>query len=951
MKEELKIALSGNLNEYKSVPFWSWNNSLDEKELVKQIEDMKSAGIGGFIMHARTGLKDEYLGEKWFSCIAACLKKARELNMQAWVYDENGWPSGFVGGKLLKNESFRARYLEYAVGDFDPSAFASYIADEKNGFIRVQKPKDGVKEYHNIYLRISPANTDILNPHVTDAFIAETHEKYYERFKESFGKELAGFFTDEPQYYRWATPYTPYVCEAFSKDGTDVKDGLIWLFVHGEKGYRFRLKYYGELNRLYVTNFYKKIYDWCNAHGCMLTGHSIEESNLAMQMWGGAGVSTSYEYEHIPAIDHLGRKCMGDFAPRQVASVACQLGKKRILTETYACAGNDVTPYELKSIGDAQYFLGVNSTCQHLYPYSMARGGKTDHPPVFSPQGNWFEGFKVFNEYFTRLGYIVANTKECTDIGIIHPLRDVWLDYIGSEIGAGVESVERRFADLLADLRKHGVSYHLIDETILQKHGKTDGDKLIVGNEEYETVLVPEMKSISESTYRLLKEYRGRLYVAAKPQYLDGVKREVELNSNISYGDMLGKAAVKFICEDARSFAVKRAGEIGEFIFVKNLSYDQPSEVLFAGLAAQYKELDLGGLKEKNICDSFVLRAGEGKIFVKDERAKRVRFSCAEQDVTQNFRVTEIGENYLVLDYVRLSKDGKTYGNVRPVYGAFEELLRENYKGKLYIRQEFTLREIVPASLIMEKAKMLSLTVNGAPISLSRGGFDINFEEADVTEHLRIGKNVIEYAIDFYEHDGVHFALFDPLATESLRNCLYFDTSIEPAYLRGKFIVNKDLSLSKAARLPDVTDNLPQEGYPFFKGSVTYEGTIEKAETGRTEIDLRGRFLTAEIIAGDRRENIVLDTCADVTDLLMAGKNKVRITIRSSLRNLFGPHHYIEAEPLAVSPYHFEFRGEWRGGKNPENYTDEYHSMPFGIRQILVKNIEEAEIGESSDNK
>lgn len=97
MNTKLKQALSGKLKEYRSIPFWSWNNYLDEAELCRQIEEMKSAGIGGFIMHARTGLKEEYLGEKWFSCIGACLQKAKELGMEAWVYDENGWPSGFVG--------------------------------------------------------------------------------------------------------------------------------------------------------------------------------------------------------------------------------------------------------------------------------------------------------------------------------------------------------------------------------------------------------------------------------------------------------------------------------------------------------------------------------------------------------------------------------------------------------------------------------------------------------------------------------------------------------------------------------------------------------------------------------------------------------------------------------------------------------------------------------------
>ena len=155
--------------------------------------------------------------------------------MDAWVYDENGWPSGFVGGKLLENEAYRARFLELKRGDFDTSAFCVYVADE-NGYKRVTEPQKGVAVYENIYLRVSPANSDILNPDVTDAFIRETHEKYYARFKEYFGKELVGFFTDEPQYYRYATPYTAGVGKVFEDNGEDVRDGLIWLGGGGGRG-------------------------------------------------------------------------------------------------------------------------------------------------------------------------------------------------------------------------------------------------------------------------------------------------------------------------------------------------------------------------------------------------------------------------------------------------------------------------------------------------------------------------------------------------------------------------------------------------------------------------------------------------------------------------------------------------------------------------------------------
>ena len=35
--------------------------------------------------------------------------------MQAWVYDENGWPSGFVEGCLLKPGNY-AQYLTYENG-------------------------------------------------------------------------------------------------------------------------------------------------------------------------------------------------------------------------------------------------------------------------------------------------------------------------------------------------------------------------------------------------------------------------------------------------------------------------------------------------------------------------------------------------------------------------------------------------------------------------------------------------------------------------------------------------------------------------------------------------------------------------------------------------------------------------------------------------------------------
>ena len=77
-----------------------------------------------------------------------------------------------------------------------------------------------------------------------------------------------------------------------------------------------------------------------------------------------------------------------------------------------------------------------------------------------------------------------------------------------------------------------------------------------------------------------------------------------------------------------------------------------------------------------------------------------------------------------------------------------------------------------------------------------------------------------------------------------------------------------------------------------------------------------------------------MDTKKDITDLLKVGDNTIRIVLKSSLRNLFGPHHFADVpEPMGVAPIHFTMRGTWNGGTSPI-YTPVYQSVPFGLDAI-----------------
>jgi hypothetical protein len=97
---------------YRGAPFWSWNSDLKPPRLAEAIAELQDAGMGGFFMHSRYGLKTPYLGEDWFKCVAACVEKARQLGMKAYLYDEDRWPSGTAGGLVTRTHpEFRIQYL------------------------------------------------------------------------------------------------------------------------------------------------------------------------------------------------------------------------------------------------------------------------------------------------------------------------------------------------------------------------------------------------------------------------------------------------------------------------------------------------------------------------------------------------------------------------------------------------------------------------------------------------------------------------------------------------------------------------------------------------------------------------------------------------------------------------------------------------------------------------
>ncbi|MBQ9703703.1 MAG: hypothetical protein IJV68_04065 [Clostridia bacterium] len=922
--------------KYRSLPFWSWNDELDKDELIKQIEWMNENGIGGFFMHARGGLKTEYLGEKWFDCIDACAKRAKELGMEAYAYDENGWPSGFVGGKLLEDIENHDKYLTYEIGEYDKNALVSY---DISGDALVRDSINS-KNCLNVYEHYSTSNADILNPEVVDKFIALTHEEYKKR--DNHG--LKGFFTDEPQYQRWGTPYTKVMPKYFKDTyNEDILDGLGLLFVEKE-GYRdFRYKFWKGMQTLMLENYAKRVYNWCDENGYKLMGHYIEENCLCGQMECCAGIMPFYEYEHIPGIDYLGRAVSDEISPKQVDSVCAQLGKDQILTETYGCCGWDVTPLELKKIAECQYISGVNLMCQHLLPYSEYGQRKRDYPAHYSNINPWVrKNFKEFNDYFSYLGKLISTSTEQVNVGVLHPIRSAYFEYKrfpeSNWHGLG-DSLEMPFKNLCNKLCAMGIQHHFIDETLLAKYGKVEGSSLIVGKCKYDYIILPTMLTMDKSTEAFLCEYvknGGKILISdKKPTHLEGKEFDYEyLKNNTTYEEICANSHFKMEKNDnvRASYRVDSDGK--EFVYIANLGKETDAIISIDGYSS-FEEYDILTDSYRVVSGKLHFYEGQSRILYASNKKTDTSPALLPLTLNNSFELTDKVDNFFTLDMIRYSLDGISYSEPVHHMGVFDILLKSRYEGKLYLKYELDIDALPSKCTLLAEEKCLDVCINGSSAhKIGTWEYERSTYLYDVADLLRLGKNEIVIVKDYYQSEQVYYALFGENVTESIKNCLVYDTNIEPVYLMGDFGIYGEFVRGKMDNVingngfrmgeqKNKISSLILDGFPFFAGDIKLRQTVTVDSTHR-ELVIDKRFHLIDIkVNGMDCGRMMFSGRLDISKALKVGENEIELTLTVSNRNLFGPFHTIWEEAFFVSPDTFERFGHWDNGKN-KYLTDSY---------------------------
>ena len=554
-------------SRYRAKPFWAWNGKLEETELRRQLRLLGKMGFGGFFMHSRVGLATPYLSKEWFDLVRACVGEAKKNKMEAWLYDEDRWPSGAGGGFVTRRPEYRMKYLEMKVldqgsrpdGDGNPVALfdvklrsGKLVSMER---VRGSRPPP-VKSSKRLAFawKTQPENSwyngqtylDVLNPEAVKEFIRVTHEAYRGKFRGEFGRAIPGIFTDEPNFCSGlpqgnVLPWTQRLPQAFRKRyGYDLLDHLPEIFFQkeGDEFSRVRYHYVDCLTWLFTDSFSRQIGEWCGKNKLLFTGHVLAEDSLSSQARFVGSAMRFYEHMQAPGMDLLTEYWRIYDTAKQVSSVARQLGRRWRLTETDGCTGWDFSFAGHKALGDWQAAMGINVRCPHLSWYTMEGQAKRDYPASIFYQSPWWKDYRIIEDYFARIHAVMTRGGEIRDLLVISPIESLWgagamasaADRPGSYDAPDIVRHDLRLKEIRDALLSNHIDFDYGDEEIMAGHGRVSsgaGTRLVIGKASYKAVLVPPATTIRSTTLILLKRFRAAggqvVFLDKPPAYVDAL--------------------------------------------------------------------------------------------------------------------------------------------------------------------------------------------------------------------------------------------------------------------------------------------------------------------------------------------------------------------------------------------------------------------------------------------
>ncbi|HOM17456.1 MAG TPA: hypothetical protein PLQ00_09015, partial [Thermoguttaceae bacterium] len=447
-------------------------------------------GLAYYLRRGRGGLvcnvsfQDYLESETHWKTLVQAVELCAQLGMPVWIYDERGYPSAAAGGLVLKDHPD----LEALVLARDPAKSPEFFLRRAFEHTHAANNYHAVRRYPNL-----------LDGRVTARFIQLTHEAYYARLKEHFGKTIVAFFTDEPSLMavdlgsipepagskvpvqdkpdpntpklptipwcddleavyrqRWHEELKPHLKSLFEGDQPDDR--------------RIRRQFWAAVADLVADRYFGALQQWCQKHGVASSGHNLAEESILFHVpLYGNGLKAIARMD-IPGLDLLSSDPQAVQQSAHWMTTAMPLsgalleGRRRVMTE--------VSDFAQKMFGSGPVGLTEMQTTAGW----QAAWGVTEFTLYYSPSDRTVEENWQYGQFVGRLNSILKPAWPKPEVALYYPIYDLWAEYRPT---AGplrnwpgtpkIRQITDSFYRLGRSLQGRQIPFVLIDHEYLQK--------------------------------------------------------------------------------------------------------------------------------------------------------------------------------------------------------------------------------------------------------------------------------------------------------------------------------------------------------------------------------------------------------------------------------------------------------------------------------------------------
>jgi hypothetical protein len=453
--------------------WWWFGPAATNGEILRELQEMKSAGIGGVeiaslyplgLDNPETGFHNTpFLSEEHLAALRFAATEARRLDMRVDITLGSGWPFGGphipvteAAGKLrveigevpANAQSFPAPYVD--TGEQWIAAFlvpASASADDLSHSVPMADPIAGRyviapsdQPRRVITFVASRTGMMVKRPSVgAEGFVLDHYDRAaIENHLHAVGDKLLSAFGGTPPYAvfsdsleDYASDWSPKLVDVFQrKRGYDLRPHLLALIGDaGPETAAIRHDWGRTLTEMADENFLKPIHAWAEEH----------HTHFRSQTYGYPPVTlSSNRFEDLPEGEGKATFTMWrEFSDTRWAASAGHLFHRPVISsETWTWLHSPAfraTPLDMKAEADLHFLQGINQLVGHGWPYSPQSAGEPGWrmyaAAAFDAHNPWFFAMRDVTRYLQRVSWALRQGEPANDVALLLPNDDVWASF------------------------------------------------------------------------------------------------------------------------------------------------------------------------------------------------------------------------------------------------------------------------------------------------------------------------------------------------------------------------------------------------------------------------------------------------------------------------------------------------------------------------------------------